>query len=166
MHFAHVDDGTVNPIVLARTNCSRGRAAEAIGDNEAMRAAYEAAARRTTVYDGQLARAKLGLEKLELRAPLHAGPTSSPVPSVRNRAGGRHALCGCEQDVVGSFVVDLAEQRGDVATMAALGERTGVATTRGMLEIGQAALAHRLAVDHCAFSLRSESRSTGLLDPK
>jgi soluble lytic murein transglycosylase len=52
---------------------------------------------------------------------------------------------------VGSFVVDLAEQLGDVATMAALAELTGVATTRGMLEIEQTALARGLAVDHCAF---------------
>ena len=69
-HFAHIDDGSVNPIVLARANYWRGRAAEAIGDNDAMRASYEAAARHTTAYYGQLARAKLGLDGIELRAPL------------------------------------------------------------------------------------------------
>ena len=62
-HFAHIDDGSSNPIVLARANYWRGRAAEAIGEKDAMRASYEAAARHTTAYYGQLARAKLGLDR-------------------------------------------------------------------------------------------------------
>jgi soluble lytic murein transglycosylase len=40
-HFAHIDDGSANPIVLARANYWRGRAAEAIGDSEEMRAAMK-----------------------------------------------------------------------------------------------------------------------------
>jgi len=44
-HFAHIDDGACNPIVLARANYWRGRAAEAMGANDEMRASYEAAAR-------------------------------------------------------------------------------------------------------------------------
>src|SRR6201999_2316325 len=67
-HFAHIDDGSVNPIVLARANYWRGRAAEAIGDTNAMRIYYEAAARHVTAYYGQLARARLGLDRFELRA--------------------------------------------------------------------------------------------------
>src|ERR1700738_793959 len=67
-HFAHVDDGASNPIVIARAHYWRGRAAEAAGKNEEMRAEYEAAARHCTAYYGQLARAKLGLEQGELRA--------------------------------------------------------------------------------------------------
>ena len=31
-HFAHIDDGSANPIVLARANYWRGRAAEASGE--------------------------------------------------------------------------------------------------------------------------------------
>src|SRR6202011_2746214 len=68
-HFARIDDGSVNPIVLARANYWRGRAAEAAGENDKMRAGYEAAARHGTAYYGQLARAKLGLDKIELRTP-------------------------------------------------------------------------------------------------
>src|SRR5712671_7015087 len=78
-HFAHIDDGASNPIVLARANYWRGRAAEAIGDSVAMRASYREAARHSTAYYGQLARAKLGLEKLELRAPAPADPAGSPA---------------------------------------------------------------------------------------
>src|SRR6516165_4185159 len=57
-HFAHIDDDSANPIVLARANYWRARVAEATGDKEAMRAGYEAAARYPTAYYGQLARAK------------------------------------------------------------------------------------------------------------
>src|SRR5215204_2931767 len=53
-HFAHVDDGSANPIVLARANYWRGRAAEALGENAEMQAFYEAAARHNTAYYGQL----------------------------------------------------------------------------------------------------------------
>jgi soluble lytic murein transglycosylase len=151
-HFAHVDDGSVNPIVLARANYWRGRAAEAIGDNDAMRAGYEAAARHTTAYYGQLARAKLGLEKLELRAPFQADPVSSPAltDDIVRAADMLYAIG--ERDVVVSFMVDLTEQCGDVATLAALGELAGrYNDARGMLEIGKTALARGLAVDHYAF---------------
>ena len=68
-HFAHIDDGSANPIVLARANYWRARVAEAIGDKDAMRAGYEAAARYPTAYYGQLARARLGLDRIELRRP-------------------------------------------------------------------------------------------------
>jgi soluble lytic murein transglycosylase len=49
-HFAHVDDGSADPIVLARAAYWRGRAAEAAGQPEEMRAHYEAAARHPTAY--------------------------------------------------------------------------------------------------------------------
>ena len=57
-----------NPIVLARAAYWRGRAAEAAGQSEEMRAQYEAAARYPTAYYGQLARARLGLgDEIALR---------------------------------------------------------------------------------------------------
>jgi soluble lytic murein transglycosylase len=149
-HFAHVDDGSVNPIVLARANYWRGRAAEAIGDNDAMRTNYEAAARHTTAYYGQLARAKLGLERLELRAPLQTNPVPALPDDVVRAAAMLYAIG--ERDVVVSFMVDFTERCDDVATLAALGELAGrYNDARGMLEIGKMALARGLAVDHYAF---------------
>ena len=68
-HFQHIDASSANPIVLARANYWRGRAAEALGQKDAMRAAFEAAARYPTAYYGQLARARLGVEPVELRPP-------------------------------------------------------------------------------------------------
>ena len=36
-HFEHIDNSSANPIVLARATYWRGRAAEALGQKEAMR---------------------------------------------------------------------------------------------------------------------------------
>ncbi|HXR25380.1 MAG TPA: hypothetical protein VN742_08470, partial [Candidatus Binataceae bacterium] len=80
-HFAHIDDGSANPIVIARAHYWRGRAAEAAGDSEATRTEYEAAARHSTAYYGQLARAKLGIENIELRKPPEPDPDSGAAPS-------------------------------------------------------------------------------------
>src|SRR6266516_3386369 len=44
-HFQHVDDGSTNPVVLARAGYWRGRAAEATGRVEEAHANYTAAAR-------------------------------------------------------------------------------------------------------------------------
>src|SRR5262249_40885090 len=63
-HFSRVDEGSADPIVRARAAYWRGRAAEAAGQVEDMRAQYEAAARHPTAYYGQLARARIGLEEV------------------------------------------------------------------------------------------------------
>jgi soluble lytic murein transglycosylase len=151
-HFAHIDDGTSNPIVLARANYWRGRAAEALGDNDAMRAGYEAAARHPTAYYGQLARARLGLDRIELRAPPLAGPVDvSAAVDERVRAADMLYAIG-EQDVVLSFATDLAEESSDIAALVGLGELAGRRNdARAMLQIGKAALARGLALDPYAF---------------
>ena len=68
-HFAHVDAGSADPIVRSRAAYWRGRATEAAGRFEEMRAHYEAAARHPTAYYGQLAFARLGLDQVALRSP-------------------------------------------------------------------------------------------------
>ena len=78
-HFDHIDEGSTNPIVLARGNYWRGRAAEAAGDADAMRAGYEAAASYSTAYYGQLARAKLGIDVVALRQPPRPDPCYQPA---------------------------------------------------------------------------------------
>jgi soluble lytic murein transglycosylase len=151
-HFAHIDDGSTNPIVLARANYWRGRAAEAAGDNDAMRTSYQAAARHNTAYYGQLARAKLGLEEIELRAPLPADPAGgAALPDEIVRAAEMLYAVG-ERDLVVSFAVDLGENCGDVAALAALGELAFRRNdARAMLELGKTALARGLPVDPYAF---------------
>ena len=150
-HFAHIDDGSQNPIVLARANYWRGRVAETLGDKDAMRTAYEAAARYPTAYYGQLARAMLGVDRIELRTPPQAEPSGSGVADERVRAADMLYSLG-ERELVLCFVSDLAEQSTDAAMLAALGELTGRRNdARAMLQIGKAALARGLALDFYAF---------------
>jgi soluble lytic murein transglycosylase len=151
-HFAHIDDGAANPIVIARAHYWRGRAAEAAGRNEEMRAEYEAAARHCTAYYGQLARAKLGLEKIELRAPPQPDPDSGPALSDERVSAADMLYTLGERDVVRSFVADLADQSDDAALLAALGELTARRNdARAMLELGKTALGRGLAMDIYAF---------------
>jgi len=151
-HFVHIDDGATNPIVLARANYWRGRAAEALGQTDAMRANYEAAARYPTAYYGQLARARLGRDQIELRAPspvLASADTSATDERVR--AADMLYDIG-ERDVVLYFAADLGEQSSDVALLEALGELTGRRNdARAMLQVGKPSLGRGLPLDHYAF---------------
>jgi peptidoglycan lytic transglycosylase len=148
-HFAHIGDGAVNPIVLARANYWRARVAEATGDKDAMRAGYEAAARYPTAYYGQLARAKLGLSNIELRMPHPMN--AAALADERVRAAEMLYTLG-EHDVVLHFVADFAEQSSDVAVLVALAELTGRHNdARAMLQIGKPALARGLALEQYAF---------------
>ena len=75
-HFAKVDEGSSDPIVLARSSYWRGRAFEASGQFDEMKAQYETAARYPTAYYGQLARARIGMSEIALR------PSPSPQPTM------------------------------------------------------------------------------------
>ncbi|MEA2922504.1 MAG: soluble lytic murein transglycosylase [Bradyrhizobium sp.] len=151
-HFAHIDDGSANPIVLARAAYWRGRAAEALGETEAMRAGYEAAARHTTAYYGQLARAKLGLDRIELPSSVPADPADgAALPDELVRAADMLYTLS-ERPAVLNFVSDLAEHSADAAALGALAELAGRRDdARAMLQIGKTALARGLGLDHYAF---------------
>jgi soluble lytic murein transglycosylase len=148
-HFAHVDEGSADPIVRARAAYWRGRAAEAAGHAEDMRAQYEAAARYPTAYYGQLARARLGLQEIALRSP-SAEPLQDIPRELLHAADILYAIG--ERDLVLSFVGDLAEHGNDEAALAALGQLTAqYSDARAMLLLGKTALARGLAMDLYAF---------------
>ena len=99
-HFARIDEASANPIVLARANYWRGRAAEAAGDSDAMRAGFEAAARHPTAYYGQLAGARINLRNITLRStpakPSGAARTArTPFQSMRALPGRSAPPGGC-----------------------------------------------------------------------
>jgi len=148
-HFAHIDQGVADPIVLARAAYWRGRAAEAAGKLEEMHAQYETAARFPTAYYGQLAHARLGLgEIVRLRPP----PESVPDEATELVHAADLLYAIGERDLVASFVADLAEESKDAALLAALGQVTAQhGDAQAMLRIGKAALARGLPVDHYAF---------------
>jgi soluble lytic murein transglycosylase len=148
-HLAHVDEGSSDPIVRARAAYWRGRAAEAAGQFDEMRAQYEAAASHPTAYYGQLARARLGLEESALRRP-PAEPVHDVSRELLHAVDILYAIG--ERDLVVSFVSDLAEQSSDAAALAALGQLTArYNDARAMLLIGKTALARGLAMDVYAF---------------
>lgn len=150
VHFAAIDEGSANPIALSRAHYWRGRAAEAMGATADARMSYKAAARYPTAYYGQLARAKLGLDRIELRPPSPA-LAAAGTPDERVRAA--EMLYGIgERDVVFYYAEDFAKESNDVAALEALGELARRRNdARVMLEVGKSALARGLALDHYAF---------------
>jgi soluble lytic murein transglycosylase len=149
-HFVHIDEGCANPITLARANYWRGRAAEALGDLATMRVNYETAARQSTAYYGQLARARLGMTTMDLRKQADEAERTKPSDEIVRAADMLYTLG--ERDTVVSFVVDLGEDSNDVATLSAVAEVTGRHNdARAMLELGKAALGRGLPVDAYAF---------------
>ena len=148
LHFAHVDDGSANPIVLARAAYWRGRAQEAAGRTEDMRANFEAAARHSTAYYGQLARARLGLSELELQTP----PEHPSAASVELLRAAELLYAIGERDLVLSFLTGVAEQSDDaagLASLAGLAARNDDATAA--LLVGKTGLARGLPLDVHAF---------------
>jgi soluble lytic murein transglycosylase len=147
-HFERVDDGSDNPITLARAGYWQGRAAEALGRQQQARAYYEAAARQPTAYYGQLARARLGLKELPLRKP-------PEVPDRRNLEVARamEILYAIDaRDLVPAMAADLADKATDTAALAALGEiTTRHRDARSTLLLGKIALGHGHALEHYAF---------------
>jgi soluble lytic murein transglycosylase len=151
-HFAHIDDGSVNPTTLARASYWRGRAAETLGEKDTARAYYEVAAQHCTAYYGQLARARLGFARLELRAPPQGEAAQGPrLKDEIARAAEMLYTIG-EREVAVAFAADLGGESNDVATLSAVAEVTGRNNdARSMLELGKAALSRGLAVDNYAF---------------
>ncbi len=149
-HFAKIDEGSNDPIVLARAAYWRGRAFEAAGQFDAMKTQYQTAARYPTAYYGQLARARLGLREIALHPP----PPPATAEGVRRdlvRAADILYAIG-QLDLVLTFVSDLAETSSDVATLQALGELTAHHNdAQAMLILGKTALARGLAMERYAF---------------
>jgi len=128
------------------------------------RAHYEQAARYSTAYYGQLARAKLGLSELAL--------ASSPVSEADKRA----ALANSEivraveilyaidqRDLVVPIAADLAERGSDLAMLAALGEQMAQhEDARCTLLIGRGALGRGHTFDHHAFPTFGLPRYTAI----
>lgn len=152
VHFASIDAGSSNPIALSRAHYWRGRAAEAMGATADARMSYRAAARYHTAYYGQLARARLGLDGIELRLPSPVlAAADAPLADERVRAADMLYGIG-ERDMVFYYAADFAKESTDVAALEALGELAGRrGDARVMLEVGKTALARGLALDHYAF---------------
>jgi len=146
-HFAKVGQGTSNPITLARASYWQGRAAEHLGKTNDARAHYETAARYSTAYYGQLARARLGLKDIVMRSPPDLATARLDVV----RAIEILYAIG-ERDLIAGGVAELGERSMDMAMLAAVGEVAARHNdARGMVLLGKAALGRGLPLEHFAF---------------
>jgi len=152
-HFAKVGAGMSNPIALARAGYWQGRAAEALGRNNDARAHYEAAARHSTAYYGQIARARLGFKDIVVR------PLPEP-PADRRETLARLEVVRAveilydidERDLIAGALAELGERTTDVAGLAAVGEVAARhKDARAMVLLGKAALGRGLPLEHFAF---------------
>jgi soluble lytic murein transglycosylase len=149
-HFAKVDEGSNDPIVLARAAYWRGRALEATEQFDEMKAQYETAARYPTAYYGQLARARLGLGEIALPPPISQSNVEGAGSDLLRAADILYAIG--ELDLVLTLVGDVAETSNDVVTLGALGGLTARHNdAQAMLVIGKTALARGLAIERYAF---------------
>src|SRR6266404_2069313 len=152
-HFAKVAQGHSNPITLARAGYWQGRAAEALGRRDEARAHYEAAARYSTAYYGQLARARLGHKDIVVRPP------PEPPADRRDTLARLEVVRAIEllyaideRDLVAGALADLGERSIDTVALAAIGEVAARhKDARAMLLLGKAALGRGLPLDHYAF---------------
>jgi soluble lytic murein transglycosylase len=154
-HFAKVGQGTSNPIALARSGYWQGRAAEAAGRKEEARAHFEAAARYSPAYYGQIARARLGHKDIVVRSPPEAPPDRRDDLGRLEVVRAVELLYAIEErDLVAGALADLGERSSDAVALAAIGEVAGShKDARAMVLLGKAALGRGLALDHYAFPI-------------
>jgi soluble lytic murein transglycosylase len=148
-HFARIAEGISNPLTLARSFYWQGRAAEAAGHEREARTYYESAARFPIAYYGQLARARLDLDEVTLRA----APT--PPAELRGLEMARlfEMLYAVDaRDVVAAMAGDLADKANDPAALTALAEIAKQHNdARATLLIGKTALGRGFPLEQYAF---------------
>ena len=151
-HFAKLGHGNSNPIALARAGYWQGRAAEALGRAKEARAHYEAAARHSTAYYGQLARARLGYKDIVLR-PLPEAASDRDIAARHEVVRVIELLYAIdERDPIAGALADLGERLTDATVLAALGEVAARhKDARAMLLLGKSALARGLPLEQFAF---------------
>jgi soluble lytic murein transglycosylase len=154
-HFAKVGERTSNPIALARSGYWQGRAAEALGRKDEARTHFEAAARYSTAYYGQIARARLGHKDIIVRPPPEAPPDRRDGLGRLEVVRAIELLYAIdERDLIAGALADLGERSTDAVALAAIAEVAGQRKdARAMLLLGKAALGRGLALEHYAFPI-------------
>ena len=146
-HFERIGLDSVNPTTLARAGYWQGRAYEAAGRSLKARAAYAAAARQSTSYYGQLARAKLGWPQLALRPP----PRGRDVGNLEVVRAVQLLYDIGERQIAIPIFANMGEH-GDPNALVGLAEAAyHHGDARGMLLVGKAALNRGLPFDFYAY---------------
>jgi soluble lytic murein transglycosylase len=147
-HFARIQDASSHPTSLARAHYWLGRAAEAARRPDQARTEYQAAARSSAAYYGQLARARVGLRTLALTTP----DKRAGVERLELVRAVEILYALEERSLVIPLMADVGDKLDDVGALSALGELAErYQDARGMLQLGKAALARGLPLDYYAF---------------
>ncbi len=158
-HFEQIRARTTNPTALARAGYWLGRAAEAAGRGAEARAAYQSAARHSTSYYGQLARARLGLPQIPLNDAPRSGMRGERLEIVRAVA----LLYGVGE---GGLAAPILAEMGDKADAEALAAMAEIAArhddARGVLSVGKDALNRGMPFEHYAFPVSGIPRYRAL----
>jgi soluble lytic murein transglycosylase len=151
-HFSRINQVTTNPISLARAGYWTGRALEAAHRPQEARKQYEAAARWSTAYYGQIARAKLGLGEMVLHAPQASAAQRASVERLELVRAAEVLYTLDEPNLVRPLMADLGDRLDDIGALTALGEMTARhEDPRSMLLLGKAALARGYPFGQYAF---------------
>ncbi len=152
-HFARIVQGTNNPFALSRGGYWQGRAAQALHRDEQAKHFYAAAARYSTTYYGQLARARLGLTDLGLRrAPSLTPQQRSVLNNVEIVRAARILYSLHERELLASMFADLGQSGNDIAGMAELAELAGTHVhPYAMVLLCRAAFNRGLPLDYYAY---------------
>lgn len=152
-HFARIDHQQDHPITLSRAAYWQGRAAEAMGDTGTARGRYEAAARFSTTFYGQAARARLGLPQVALRRePDPSGQAKSNFDRIEIVRALKLLYAVGDRDTPITIYYDMAWRMEDtthLVLLAQLAQANGDA--RGALVVGKEGLAEGHPLDHAAF---------------
>ena len=129
-HFSRIQDVSIHPTSLARSHYWLGRAAEAAHRPGEARAEYEAAARSSAAYYGQLARARLGFAALAL-APPPATPDQSAGAERLELVRALEILYALnERALVITFMADIGDKLDDVGVLVGARRTGGAAQGR------------------------------------
>ena len=147
--FALAAEAAETPLSIARAAYWRGRAAEAMGNEDEAKLDYESAASEPIAYYGQLAARRLGAKRLELRSPSAVAEGAERDESVR----AAEALYADGLDELATALAfEAARSWRDEAQMAAMAEvvkRHADAATQ--LQFGKIATLRGYAFDAMAF---------------
>ena len=151
--FAYIPQGTRSPHSLSRGRYWQGRAAEAMGEQAKARAFYEAAAKYTITYYGQLARARLGMNDLGLLGPPKFSQQERKVfGNLEIVRAARLLYALDERNLLASMFAEIGDSARDVAGMAALAEVAGKHDDpRAMVLLGEIGVRHGLPLDYYAY---------------
>jgi soluble lytic murein transglycosylase len=151
-HFARIPDVSIHPTSLGRSHYWLGRVAEAAHRPDQARAEYQAAARSSAAYYGQLARARLGLGALALAAPPATPDKRASVERLELVRAVEILYALNERSLVIPLMADIGDKLDDIGALSALGELAEQhQDARGMLQLGKAAVARGLPLDYYAF---------------